>query len=154
MRQFDARITILTRSGIVPNVEIFKYKMASDQRRKSFAHATPAREGISIANEITGTYRSGIYPDGPRFGLVTSRPRSLDNHATRKCVLPAYVFAAALFCGRPSEFDRLSVQEMVKCDYVVAKRAEKNSSIKTLMSFRRWISRSLLVRLIVSNVTN
>lgn len=32
-------------------------------------------QGISIANEITGTYRSGIRPDGLLgFGLVTSRP--------------------------------------------------------------------------------
>lgn len=81
---------------------------------KSVAHATRLPDfvlvqGISIANEITGTYRSGIRPDGLLgFGLVTSRPRSLcslDDDQTRKRVLRANVFAAALF--RPRNFDRL-----------------------------------------------
>lgn len=43
--------------------------------RNSSPPCSVLAQGISIANEITGTYRSGIRPDGLLgFGLVTSRP--------------------------------------------------------------------------------
>lgn len=116
VRRFDARITISTRPRAVPktgpNIQIFVKRRGNWP--KSVAHATRLPDfvlvqGISIANEITGTYRSGIRPDGLLgFGLVTSRPRSLcslDDDQTRKRVLRANVFAAALF--RPRNFDRL-----------------------------------------------
>lgn len=80
-------ITILTRPRIWRKPgQIFKYSQSVGKlaagRRNRVAHATRLpgfvlAQGISIANEITGTYRSGIRPDGLLgFDLVTSRPCS------------------------------------------------------------------------------
>lgn len=80
-------ITILTRPRIWRKPgQIFKCSQSVGKlaagRRNRVAHATRLpgfvlAQGISIANEITGTYRSGIRPDGLLgFDLVTSRPRS------------------------------------------------------------------------------
>lgn len=91
------------------NIREAKGKLAEIGRARNRLPDFVLVQGISIANEITGTYRSGIRPDGLLgFGLVTSRPRSLcslDDDQTRKRVLRANVFAAALF--RPRNFDRL-----------------------------------------------
>lgn len=78
VRRFDARITISTRPRAVPktgpNIQIFVKRRGNWP--KSVAHATRLPDfvlvqGISIANEITGTYRSGIRPD------VGFRPRDI-----------------------------------------------------------------------------
>lgn len=85
---FDARITILTRPRTSsrktgPNIQIFGKQRGGEtgrrveigRARNSSPPCSVLAQGISIANEITGTYRSGIRPDGLLgFGLVTSRP--------------------------------------------------------------------------------
>lgn len=56
-----------------PNIQIFVKRGETGRNRP---RTQLVAQGISIANEITGTYRSGIRPDGLPlgFGLVTSRP--------------------------------------------------------------------------------
>lgn len=67
-----------------PNIQIFGKQRGGGgtgrrveigRARNSSPPCSVLAQGISIANEITGTYRSGIRPDGLLgFGLVTSRP--------------------------------------------------------------------------------
>ena len=107
VRRFDACITILTRPGNLGlrNIQIF-VKRWDPRAQIARARNSCSPRGISIANEITGTYRSGIRPirSGRVFVPVTSRAcspaslhRATTGHGNAYCIatcLRPHCFAA------------------------------------------------------------